>query len=71
MDLTSSKLHHEAQKNKTNECNEDLMSFCGNNGTLKVFKYLKACKENAPKILERKTSSFFKYASYKGYKVFQ
>ena len=71
MDLISSKLHPKGQTCKTNEFHEGLTSFCGNNGTLKVFKYLKACKENAPKMLEKKIPSFFKDASYKGYKVFQ
>ena len=70
MDLTPSKLHPKGQKNKTNELHEDLSSFCGNNGTLEAVKCLKACKENAQKILEMKTSSFFKDAAYKGYKGF-
>ena len=71
MDLTPSKLHSKGQKIKTNEFHEDLTSFCGNNWTLKAFKYLKACKANAPKILEKKSSTIFKHATNKGYKVFQ
>ena len=70
MDLISSNFHPKGQTCKTNEFHEGLTSFCGNNGTLKASKYSKACKENAPKMLEKKTSSIFEDATYKGYKVF-
>ena len=66
MDLTYSKLHPKGQKSKTNEFHEDLSSFFGNNGTLEAFKYLKACKNNAPKMLEKKTLSIIEDATYKG-----
>ena len=71
MDLISSKLHPKGRKNKTNKFHEDLSSFCGNNGTFKAFNYLKACRANAPKMLENKTLRIFEDATYKGYKVFQ
>ena len=66
MDLISSKLHPKGQTCKTNEFHEDLTSFCEKNRTLKAFNCLKTCKENAPKMLETKTSSFFRDDTYKG-----
>ena len=71
MDLNSTKLYPKVQKNKTNKFHEDLMSFCEKNRTLKAFNCLKACKENAPKMLETKTSSFFRDDTYKGLKFYQ
>ena len=58
MDLTSSKHYHEVQK--------DLTSFSGKNEASKAFNYLKACKVDAPKMLEKKTFTVFKDATYKG-----
>ena len=66
MDLTYSKLHPKGQKSKTNEFHEDLSSFFGNNGTLEAFKYLKACKNNAPKMLQRKLLSIIEDSTNKG-----
>ena len=71
MDLTSSKLCHKGQKYIANEFHEDLTTFSGKNEALKAYEYLKACKVNAPKMLEKKTFTVFKDATYKGKNVFQ
>ena len=63
MDLTSFKLH---PKSKTNEFHEDLSILRGKNEALKAFNYLKACKTNAPKMIEKKTFTVFKHITYKG-----
>ena len=66
MDLTFSKLYHKARKDIANEVHENLMSFSGKNEAFKAFKYLEACKVNAPKMLGKKTFTVFKDATYKG-----
>ena len=66
MDSTSFKLYHEPKKNIANEVHKDLTSFSGKNEALKAFNYLKTCKVNAPKMLEKKTFTVFKDATYKG-----
>ena len=64
MDLTFSKLHHEDQKIIANEVHKDLTNFRGKNE--KAFSYLKACKINTPKMLEKKNFSVLNDATYKG-----
>ena len=71
MDLTSSKLYHEARKDIANEVHENLTTFSGKNEALKTFKYLEACKVNAPKTIGKKTFNVFKDAAYKGKNVFK
>ena len=65
MELTSSKLYHEARKNMANGVHKDSTSFCEINEVLKLFK-LKKFKANAPKMLDNKNFSAFKDATYKG-----
>ena len=66
MDFTSSKLYHEDHKNIANKDHKELTSFTHKDEALKAFKYLKSCKVNAPKMLEKKTFDVFKDATYKG-----
>ena len=66
MDLTSSKLYHEAQKNIAIEVHKDMTSFSRKNESLKALNYLKACKVNAPKMLEKKAFTVFTDATCKG-----